>query len=119
MIISEMRKIFIQRWKTEQNLYLHKLDILALWKKIQNIIKRISFKNKKNILFPLIAFCFKFIQCHWYLSLIQLCLYIILVMLIKKKTKNQKKKKKKHILHMQTTPDDGLWKVRKHSGQFW
>ena len=20
---------------------------------------------------------------------------------------------------MQATPDDGLWKVRKHSGQFW
>ena len=26
--------------------------------------------------------------------------------------------KKEHSLHMQATPDDGLWRVRKGSGQF-
>ena len=25
----------------------------------------------------------------------------------------------KHSLYMQLTPDDGLWKVGKRSGQFW
>ena len=27
--------------------------------------------------------------------------------------------KKQHSLHIQATPDDSLWKVQKHSGQFW
>ena len=29
------------------------------------------------------------------------------------------KLKKKYTLHKQATPDDGLWRVRKRSGQFW
>ena len=37
----------------------------------------------------------------------------------KKTNKQQKQQKKKNTLHMQATPDDGLWKIRKRSGQFW
>ena len=37
-----------------------------------------------NILFPLIAFCFKFFRCDLHLSLIQLYVYVIFAMLQKK-----------------------------------
>ena len=36
-----------------------------------------------------------------------------------KNPKNFQKLFKKNSLYMKATHDDGLWKVRKHSGQFW
>ena len=43
----------------------------------------------------------------------KLCVYVIL--LYYKNFENSFKK----FLYMQTTPDDGLWKIRKRLGQFW
>ena len=39
--------------------------------------------------------------------------------MLKKKKNFQNSFKKQHSLHMQATPDDGLWRIRKRSGQFW
>ena len=57
-----------------------------------------------------------FFEIHQQLSFIQLCVCVFL--LCYKSPKNfQNSLKKKHSLHMQA--DDGLWRVRKRSGQFW
>ena len=53
-----------------------------------------------------------------------LCLRNFVMLYIKNKKKKKKKNNfqklfQKHSLYMQATSDDGLWKVRKRSRQFW
>ena len=52
------------------------LKIMAMFWNAFSLFFDIFFLD--NILFPLRAFCFKFIQCHRHLSFIQLCFYVIL-----------------------------------------
>ena len=46
-------------------------------------------------------------------------IYLFIFFFVMLMTSNElKPEPKKHSLHMQTTPDNGLWKVRKRLGQF-
>ena len=96
---SKFQKILVEN----TTITAHKINKLQLKilkalhiKTKKNRINRINFENSNNILkyflsffflfsifldnilFLLIAFCFKSIWCHWHLSFIQLCVYIIL-----------------------------------------